>query len=321
MSSMLAALAVGAGLSLLVVGLLVRFREKDAELARILDLPFGENDVPVEEAVRAEGRGTFLEPGVELVQGALERFKLQGRLAEELERGRVPLRPGEFVIVAAVSGVLGSAIALLLTGRPVIAVVAAVAFPILSWRVVLIKVAKRRTAFERQLPEALSLIAGSLEAGHTFLKAVEMMVEESEAPLSEEFERVLSETRLGDPLMDALDRMSIRLDIPDLAWVIQALRIQQSVGGRLAELLTTLAEFMRQREEIRREVRVLTAEGRLSGNILGALPLFFMLIMQILNPEWLKPMFRGWGPAVLAGAGTSVMIGVGIIRKMARVDV
>jgi tight adherence protein B len=121
--------------------------------------------------------------------------------------------------------------------------------------------------------------------------------------------------------MDSLDRMSLRLAIPDLAWVIQALRIQQSVGGRLAELLTTLAEFMRQREEIRREVKVLTAEGRLSGNILGSLPLFFMLIMQLMNPNWMKPMFRGWGPAVLGAAGLSVAIGVGIIRKMARVDV
>jgi tight adherence protein B len=78
---------------------------------------------------------------------------------------------------------------------------------------------------------------------------------------------------------------------------------------------------MLQREEIRREVRVLTAEGRLSGNILGALPLFFMLIMQVMNPNWMKPMFQGWGPAVLAMCGVSVMIGVGIIRKMARVDV
>ncbi|MGH2728654.1 MAG: type II secretion system F family protein [Actinomycetota bacterium] len=320
MTTLWAALAVGAGLSLLVVGFLTRFREQDAELARILDLPYGENDVPVESLI-AENRGTFLEPGVELVQATLERFKLQSSLADQLERGRVPLRPGEFVLVAASSGVLGMALALLLTGRPVIAVVAAVALPFLAWQGVQQRVTKRRVAFERQLPEALSLIAGSLEAGHTFLKAIEMMVEESDAPMSEEFERVLSETRLGDPLMDALDRMKERLQIPDLAWVIQALRIQQSVGGRLAELLSTLAEFMRQREEIRREVRVLTAEGRLSGNILGALPLFFMLIMQVMNPDWMKPMFRGWGPAVLGAAGLSVLIGVGIIRKMAKVDV
>ena len=319
MSVAIAALAVGAGLSLLVVGFLTKFRERDEELARILDLPYGENDVPPE--VITEGNSALMESGVQLVQGALERMKIQSRLASELERGRIPLRPGEFVLAAASSGVLGAALAALLTGRVVIAVMAAVMMPFIAWRVVLIKVAKRKTAFERQLPEALSLIAGSLEAGHTFLKAIEMMVEESEAPMSEEFERVLSETRLGDPLMDALDRMSERLDIADLKWVIQALRIQQTVGGRLAELLSTLAEFMRQREEIRREVKVLTAEGRLSGNILGALPVFFILLMQIMNPDWMKPMFRGWGPAVLGAAAFSVAIGVGIIRKMARVDV
>jgi len=318
-TAMWAALAVGAGLSLLAVGFLTRFRERDEELARILDLPYGENDVPAE--VISEGNSALMESGVQLVQGALERMRMQSRLADELERGRIPLRPGEFVLAAAASGFFGAALAALLTGRVVIAVIAAVGMPFLAWRVVLMKVAKRQTAFERQLPEALSLISGSLEAGHTFLKAIEMMVEESEAPLSEEFERVLSETRLGDPLMDALDRMSERLDIADLKWVIQALRIQQTVGGRLAELLSTLAEFMRQREEIRREVKVLTAEGRLSGNILGALPVFFILLMQIMNPDWMKPMFKGWGPAVLGGAALSVAIGVGIIRKMAKVDV
>jgi tight adherence protein B len=319
MTTLVAALAVGAGLAFVVVAVLLRVRERDEEIARILELPFGENDVDVEQAV--ETKAAFLDPGVEFVQGALTRMNLQERLASELHRARIALRPGEFVIVAAVSGLLGSSIALLLTGRTVIAVVAAALMPWVAWRVVLHKAAKRRNAFERQLPEALSLIAGSLEAGHTFLHAIDMMVQESEAPMSEEFERVLSETRLGDPLMDALDRMSDRLAIPDLAWVIQALRIQQSVGGKLAELLNTLADFMRQREEIRREVRVLTAEGRLSGNILGALPLFFMLIMQVMNPNWMKPMFKGWGPAVLGVAGLSVTIGVALIRKMARVDV
>ena len=317
--AMWAALAVGAGLAAIVVALLTRYRERDEEIAKILELPFGENDVPVDIAV--ENRSAFIEPGVELVQGALERMNLQSRLIQNLERARIPIRPGEFVLVAAVSGILGAAVGELLTGRIVIAVVALFAMPWLCWRIVKIKVSRRSVAFERQLPDALSLIAGSLEAGHTFLRAVEMMVEESEAPLSEEFERLLSETRLGDPLMDALDRMNVRLAIPDLAWVIQALRIQQTVGGKLADLLNTLSEFMRQREEIRREVRVLTAEGRLSGNILGALPLFFMLIMQVLNPSWMTPMFHGYGPLVLGGAGLSVLIGVGIIRKMARVDV
>jgi tight adherence protein B len=317
--AMWAALAVGAGLSALVVGLLTRYRERDEEIARILELPYGEHDVPIEAAV--ENRSAFIEPGVELVHGALERMNLRGGLTADLERARIPIRPGEFVLVAAVSGILGAALGELLTGRAVIAVMVGFLAPVLCWRIVKIKVARRAHAFEQQLPEALSLISGSLEAGHTFLRAVEMMVEESEPPLSEEFERLLSETRLGDPLMDALDRMNERLQIPDLAWVVQALRIQQTVGGKLADLLQTLAEFMRQREEIRREVRVLTAEGRLSGNILGALPLFFMGIMQILNPSWMTPMFHGWGPVVLGVSALSVLTGVALIRKMARVDV
>ena len=314
-----AALAVGAGLAAVVVGTLRRYRERDEEIARILDLPYGEHDVPADLAV--ESRSAFIEPGVELVQGALEKMNLYARLAGDLERARIPILPGEFVLVAAVSALLGGALAQLLTARLFISVVVFVLMPFVCWKVVQIKVRRRANAFEQQLPEALSLIAGSLEAGHTFLRAVEMMVEECEPPLSEEFERLLSETRLGDPLMDALDRMNERLQIADLAWVIQALRIQQTVGGKLADLLQTLADFMRQREEIRREVRVLTAEGRLSGNILGALPLFFMGIMQMLNPDWMKPMFRGWGPAVLGASALSVMTGVAIIRKMARVDV
>ena len=96
---------------------------------------------------------------------------------------------------------------------------------------------KRRKAFEAQLPDALSLVASSLSAGHTFLRAVQMMCEESAPPMSEEFARLVAETRLGDNVTDALERMAARLQIRDLDMVVQAIRIQQTVGGRLADLL------------------------------------------------------------------------------------
>src|SRR3546814_2935346 len=99
------------------------------------------------------------------------------------------------------------------------------------------------------------------------------MAEEAEGPIAEEFGRVIAETQLGDPLVDALERMARRLDIRVVDWVVQAIRIQQTVGGKLADLLHTLAGFIRAREEIRREVDVLTAEGRVSAYILGALPI------------------------------------------------
>ena len=100
------------------------------------------------------------------------------------------------------------------------------------------------------------------------------MCEEAEPPISEEFARVVSETQLGDPLVDALERMAHRLDVRDVDWVVQAIRIQQTVGGKLADLLHTLADFIRAREEIRREIDVLTAEGKVSAYVLGALPFF-----------------------------------------------
>jgi tight adherence protein B len=183
------------------------------------------------------------------------------------------------------------------------------------------KVRSRRNAFAEQLPDALSLIASSLSAGHTFLRAIQMMCEESEPPLSEEFARVVSETRLGDSLVDALDRMAKRLQIRDLDWVVQAIRIQQTVGGKLADLLHTLADFIRAREEVRREVQVLTAEGRISAWVLGGLPLFLLLAIQVIDPEYMKPMYQGWGVAVLAATAASVGAGTAVIFRMVKIEV
>jgi len=184
-----------------------------------------------------------------------------------------------------------------------------------------VKIKRRRKAFEAQLPEALSLIASSLSAGHTFLRAIQMMTEEAEPPLAEEFARVVYETRLGDPVVDALDRMAIRLEVPDLRWVVQAIRIQQTVGGKLADLLHTLADFIRGREEIRREINVLTAEGRISAWVLGGMPVLLLIAINVLNPEYSAPLFRGWGYMVLALTGASIAVGVAFILRMVKIEV
>jgi tight adherence protein B len=183
------------------------------------------------------------------------------------------------------------------------------------------RINKRRKAFEEQLPEALSVIASSLSAGHTFLRSIQMLCEESQAPMSEEFHRVVAETRLGGSLVDALDRMARRLDIKDLVWVVQAIRIQQQVGGKLADLLHTLADFIRAREDIRREVDVLTAEGRISAWVLTGLPVLIMVAVQVSNPEYLQPFYQGWGLFVLGLTAASILVGFFIIRRMVQIEV
>ena len=319
MTLLIAALAVGAGLALAVVSFLQRSQERDDDLAAILQLPFGERDIPIEAVT--ESRAALLEHTVSLATEGLEHFNLMARLSSELERARLPLRPGEFVLAAAGAGAgLGLAM-FFVTGQLLLGVLSALAGPFLAWNFLKFKVARRRKAFEAQLPEALGLIASSLQAGHTALRAVQTMVEESEAPLSEEFERVVAETALGDPLVDALERMAQRLDIEDLAWVVQAIRIQQTVGGKLADLLYTLADFMRGREEIRREVKVLTAEGRLSAYVLGALPVLLFFAVKTMSPEYLDPMLRAPGLFALIGAAVSVALGIGMILRMVKIDI
>jgi tight adherence protein B len=316
---LIAALAVGAGLALAIVSILQRAQERDNDLAAILQLPFGERDIPIEAVT--ESRAALLERTVSLATDGLEHFNLMARVAGELERARLPLRPGEFVLAAAGGGLGLGALMYFVTGQALLGLISAVAGPFLAWNFVKFKVARRRKAFEAQLPEALSLIASSLQAGHTALRSVQSMVEESEPPLSEEFERVVAETALGDPLVDALERMAQRLDVEDLAWVVQAIRIQQTVGGKLADLLFTLAEFMRGREEIRREVKVLTAEGRMSAWVLGLMPVGLFFFLKTSSPDYIAPMFHGAGLIALIGAGVSVAIGIGMIMRMVKIDI
>ena len=318
MIALLAAGGVGIGLALVTIAFLQRVNERDDELALILQLPYGERDVPVEAVTESRA---LLERGVSLAQEGLERANLIARVSQELERARLPLRPGEFVLVALGSGIALGLLCWFLTSQVLLGFLAGLAGPGFAWMFLRFKVNRRRKAFEAQLPEALSLIASSLQAGHTFLRSVQGMVEEAEPPLCQEFERVLAETRLGDPLVDALERLATRLQLPDLTWVVQAIRIQQTVGGKLADLLFTLAEFMRAREEIRREVQALTAEGRISAYVLGALPVFLFFSVKTVAPDYIDPMLRMPGLAALLGAALSVAMGVWIIMKMVRIEV
>jgi len=319
-TAVLAAFAVGAGLAVICIAVLLRARERVQEIASLLDLPYGEKDV--EEHGRSLSLISLVEPGIEFANKTLERLKVSERIRFELNRARIPLRPGEYVLITTGTAAICGIITWFLTGQIVVGIIVLAMVVWASWRLfVMGKVERRRKAFEAQMPEALSLIASSLEAGHTFQHSIQMMVEEASPPLSEEFGRVIAEMSLGDSLMDALDRMSERLQIRDLAWVIQAIRIHNTVGGKLADLLFTLAEFMRAREEIRREVQVLTAEGRLSAYVLGALPVFEVMVIKTVNPTYLAPMFHGGGLIALIAAACSVLMGVAMIKKMAKIEV
>ena len=314
-----AMLFVGAGLALMVGGFLFRVREREKALAEILDLPFGERDLRPD--VAAEGYSPLVEGTIGLAGKMVDQFDEKGDMRTALERARIPMRPGEYLITAAGATVALAALLYGLTGTVLVAGIGLLVGPFAAVGFVRYRIAKRKKAFEAALPDALTLIASSLSAGHTFLRAIQMMCEEAEPPMSEEFARVVAETRLGDPLVDALGRMAKRLEVRDMDWVVQAIRIQQTVGGRLADLLHTLADFIRAREEVRRDVAVLTAEGRISAYVLTALAPFMFLAIQVVSPEYMKPMFSGMGLVVLGATTLLMVFGSVVIFRMCKIEV
>jgi tight adherence protein B len=319
MTTVLAAVLVGGGLALLAVGFLSRVYAREERLVDILDLPYGETDLPLDEVI--EQHSTIVDNLSKMAGRFVEQLDEKGSLATKLEKSRLPLRPGEFAVIVIAAAVVLGAFGLAITSQWFCGLIGVVTAVLLGNFYLGQRISRRRKKFEAQFPDALSLIASSLSAGHTFLRAIQLMCEESEPPLAEEFARVVNETQLGDPVVDALDRMAQRLDVRDVEWVVQAIRIQQTVGGRLADLLHTLADFIRAREEIRREVDVLTAEGRISAWVLGALPVFLIVAISVLNPGYMDSMFRGWGYVWLGGSAASVVFGVMFINKMVKIDV
>lgn len=183
-------------------------------------------------------------------------------------------------------------------------------------------VSMRQSAFSNQLPETLTMLSGSLKAGYSLLQAVDMVSKETTAPMAEEFNRVLTDARLGLPVEEALDKMAARVENTNFEWMIMAIKIQREVGGNLVEVLTTLANTIRERETVARQIKVLTAEGRLSAIILLALPVFVSVAQYILNPSYMTKLFDNTsGLALLASALFLMSIGALWLRKIVKIEV
>lgn len=319
-------LLVGVSFTAIVVGFLLRARERQATMDELFELvrnepaEFDEESGTVRESSLLDLSG-FSGNAVKLAGRLVAQVDAQGALAASLEKARVPLRAGEYAVVGLCASIVGSLFIGVITDNLIMGVVALFVAGFVAYKFPHFLIARRKKKLAAQLPDALSLIASSLSAGHTFLRAIQMMCEESDPPLSEEFSRVVYEVRLGAPLVDALDRMAERIEIADFKWVVQAIRIQQTVGGKLADLLHTLADFIRARDEVRREVDVLTAEGRISGWILAAMPVCLLVAIQVMSPGYADPLFHGKGLLALVGTGVSILMGFVTIRKMVKIEV
>lgn len=246
---------------------------------------------------------------------------LESSITLNLERAGMRLRPHEWILLRATVAITAGAILFIAKDWP-----GALAGLLVGWLGTgayrLIRADRRATAFAEQLPDGLQLVIGSLRSGFSLPQALDAMVRESPAPLSEEFGRALAEHRLGADLADALAAAARRASSDDLRWAVLAVRIQRDVGGSLAEVLQTTVDTIRDRGRLRRHVRSLSAEGRLSAWVLVLLPVILGVFMFAFRGEYLRPLYTetlGWA-MLLAGLGL-LAIGTVWMWRVVKVEV
>ncbi len=271
----------------------------------------------------ARDENPFARNAVGLTEQVLRSGGWEASLAERLDLAGIRMKPAEWTLLRVCTGVVLIAL-LTLLGMPLL-----VSVPLggllawsVTWALVRIKICRRRAAFADQLPDVLQLIAGSLKSGFSLAQALDAVVRDNTQPAAGEISRALAETRIGSALEPALERVAARMASDDLRWIVMAIRIQREVGGNLAEVLLTTVATMRERAQVRRQVRALSAEGRLSAYILIALPVALGTFFFTTKPEYMEPLHStpvGW--LMLIVAVLLMAVGTFWMSRLVKVEV
>lgn len=278
---------------------------------------------PVVNESTVLGDSAVARTAVEFAGRVVARRDIEGGLERKLDAAGVPLRPAEWLLLHVGTAVAVATLVFLLTGADPVAssigLLLGFAGPFLY---LVIKESRRVSAFLAQLPDTLQLIAGSLSAGYSLPQAIDSVVREGSQPVAAEFNRALVETRLGVPVDEALDGIAARMKSEDFGWVVMAIRIQREIGGNLAEVLTTVGSTLRERERLRRQVQVLSAEGRLSAYILGGLPPVFGLYLLLVRRNYIMQLFTDpIGLFMVAVLVVELSVGAFWLSKVVKVEV
>ncbi|WP_107774629.1 type II secretion system F family protein [Nocardioides sediminis] len=246
---------------------------------------------------------------------------LETRISQRLNGAGSALTASEWILLHAAIAVGSTAVGFVMSGPPM-AVMLLLLGALLPWLYLKWRHRRRLNAFNAQLAQTLGLMAGGLQAGLSLPQAVDSVVREGHEPMAGELRRALVEQRLGIDITDALEGVGHRMDSEDFGWVVMAIRIQREVGGNLAEILNTVAETLREREYLRRQVKALSAEGRLSGYILTGLPPLILLYMYFVNRDYVRVLYTTvLGYILLAAACVLLAIGGFAMSRLAKVKV
>ncbi|MEZ5309665.1 MAG: type II secretion system F family protein [Microthrixaceae bacterium] len=317
-------LIAGAAVTLFwtVVSLALPDETNLVERLEVYEDPYGEKVDRFEMPDESHATVPIIRKAVELTGDIANKRGLTERLEFKLEQANVPLRAAEGMFFAGASSLVLLLVVTFLT-RNILTGILFAALAIAVPKVMLdMRVKRRKKAFVAQLPDMLTLLAGTLRAGYSISQGFESVSKEIPDPMGRELRRVVSEARLGRSLEEALESVAERMESDDFAWAVMAIRIQREVGGNLAELLLTVAETMTQRERLRRDVLTLTAEGRISAIIIGFLPPALAAVMYVMNPTYIKTLFSpGLGYMLIGLAMLAMGIGFAWMKKTVTIEV
>lgn len=235
-------------------------------------------------------------------------IRVSDRFRESLDLARVNLGPEEFVFLWIVVAFFPALIALVISGRLLVMIALAFGFAFLPPLYLRTKINKQRVLFERQLGDALMVLANAIRAGFSFPQALSNVANDLSDPISREFLSVSRDLQLGGDLEASMLKVADRMESEDLRLITTAVVIQRQVGGNLAEILDTISQTIRDRLAIKRSVKALTAQGRISGKIIGAMPIFLLAIITLINPTYAEPLFATTTGIVLLGFGALIEI-------------
>ena len=257
-----------------------------------------------------------------MAETLVRRGNLEETFLDRLEAAGLNMRVAEFVLISLGSAFIPPLLVLVLTRNLLVTVVVVLLGTVGPFLYLSVMASRRQAKFEEQLPSTLQLLSGALQAGHSLQQAVDTVVHEAGDPIAGEFQRVLTEARLGRPLEEAFESMAKRTNSIDFKWTVMAIRLQRQVGGNLAEVLSTVSQTIRDRYALKRQVKALSAEGRLSSLILSILPLLMFVALLIFNPVFLRPLFStGIGLMMMAGAAVLMLFGVFWLKKITEIKV
>ncbi|MEV6965466.1 VWA domain-containing protein [Hamadaea sp. NPDC051192] len=270
-----------------------------------------------------EADTAIAQTALQLSQQVMRQTNVEGRLARQIELASLRMLPHEWLLLRLGAVAVGALLfALLFVPWWIGVVLGALA----GWGATAVyhrvRAGRRATAFAAGLPDALQLVIGSLRSGFSLAQAVEAMTHEIGGSMQAEFGRALGEVRLGAEIEDALERVAQRMHNKDLAFAVVAVKVQREVGGNLAEVLTTTVNTMRERATLQRQVKALSAEGRLSAYVLIGLPFAVLLYMLAVKGSYLLPLVETpMGIAMSVGGAVLLGIGIAWLLKVVKVEV